>query len=72
VPLEQLVDGIRTVVAGDALMAPAVPRRPRAAHAGRRPPDREQLRLAARLTEREAVLRALADGLSNAGIARRV
>ena len=73
VPPEQLVDGIRTVVAGDALVAPAVPRRLLAAYAGRRPPDREQLRLAARLTEREAdVLRALADGLSNAEIARRV
>jgi len=70
---EQLIDGIRTVVAGDALVAPAVTRRLLAAHAARRPPDREGLRVAAALTEREVeVLRALAEGLSNAEIARRV
>jgi len=70
---EQLIDGIRTVHAGDALVAPAVTRRLLAAHAARRPPDRERLRLAVALTEREAeVLRALAEGLSNAEIAGRV
>ena len=70
---EQLIDGIRTVVAGDALVAPAVTRRLLAAYASRRPPDRERLRLAAHLTEREAeILRALAEGLSNAEIAGRV
>ena len=70
---EQLIDGIRTVVAGDALVAPAVTRRLLAAYAGRRPPDRERLRLAAHLTDREAeILHALADGLSNAEIAGRV
>ena len=70
---EQLIDGIRTVHAGDALVAPAVTRRLLAAHAGRRPPDRERLGQAGRLTEREAeVLRALAEGLSNAEIARRI
>jgi DNA-binding NarL/FixJ family response regulator len=70
---EQLIDGIRTVVAGDALVAPAVTRRLLAAYASRRPPDRDRLRLAAHLTEREAdILRALADGLSNAEIAREV
>ena len=70
---EQLVDGIRTVFAGDALVAPAVTRRLLAALAGRRPPDRAQLVLAAQLTEREAdVLRALAEGLSNAEIAGRI
>ena len=70
---EQLIDGIRTVVAGDALVAPAVTRRLLAAYASRRPPDRERLRLAAHLTEREAeILRALAEGLSNAEIAARV
>ena len=41
---EQLIDGIRTVFAGDALVAPAVTRRLLAAYAGRRPPDRERLR----------------------------
>ena len=70
---EQLVDGIRTIVAGDALVAPAVTRRLLARHAGRRPPDRDRLALAAQLTEREAeVLRALAEGLSNTEIAARI
>jgi DNA-binding NarL/FixJ family response regulator len=67
---EQLIDGIRTVFAGDALVAPAVTRRLLHAYAGRRPADRERLQLAAHLTEREAdILRALAEGLSNAEIA---
>jgi DNA-binding NarL/FixJ family response regulator len=67
---EQLIDGIRTVFSGDALVSPTVTRRLLAAHAGRRPPDHERLTLAAPLTEREtAVLRALAEGLSNAEIA---
>jgi DNA-binding NarL/FixJ family response regulator len=67
---EQVIDGIRTVHAGDALVAPAVTRRLLAAHARRRVPDRERLKLAAQLTDREAdVLRALAEGLSNAEIA---
>jgi DNA-binding NarL/FixJ family response regulator len=70
---EQLVDGIRTVFAGDALVAPGVTRRLLAAHAARRPPDRERLKLAARLTDREAeVLHALAEGMSNAEIAAHV
>ncbi len=70
---EQLIDGIRTVFAGDALVAPAVTRRLLIAYAGRRPPDRERLQLSAHLTEREAdILRALAEGLSNAEIAGRV
>jgi len=70
---EQLVDGIRTVHAGDALVAPAVTRRLLAAYAGRRPPDGESLIRAAQLTEREAeVLRALAEGLSNVEIAGRI
>jgi DNA-binding NarL/FixJ family response regulator len=67
---EQLIDGIRTVFSGDALVSPTVTRRLLAAHAGRRPPDHERLTLATPLTEREtAVLRALAEGLSNAEIA---
>ncbi len=70
---EELIEGIRVVYRGDALVAPAVTRRLLTAYAARRPPDRERLRLAARLTEREAeVLRALAEGLSNAEIAGRV
>jgi len=70
---EQLVEGIRTVHAGDALVAPAVTRRLLAAYAARRPGDHEQLVQAAGLTEREAeVLRALAEGLSNVEIAGRI
>jgi DNA-binding NarL/FixJ family response regulator len=70
---EQLIDGIRTVVAGDALVAPAVTRRLLVAYAARRAPDRDRLRLATRLTDRETeILRALAEGLSNAEIAGRV
>ncbi len=70
---EQLVDGIRTVYAGDALVAPAVTRRLLAAYAARRPPDHERLQRAAHLTQREAdILSALAEGMSNAEIAGRV
>jgi DNA-binding NarL/FixJ family response regulator len=70
---EQLIGGIRTVHAGDALVAPAVTRRLLQEYAGRRPPDRERLRLVAHLTEREVdILRALAEGLSNAEIAGKV
>jgi DNA-binding NarL/FixJ family response regulator len=70
---EQLIDGIRTVYSGDALVAPAVTRRLLAAYAARRPPDREGLQRAAHLTTREAdILGALAEGLSNAEIARQV
>ena len=70
---EQLIDGIRTVYSGDALVAPAVTRRLLAAYAGRRPQDRHRLQLAAHLTEREAdIHRALAEGLSNAEIAGRI
>ncbi len=50
---EQLIDGIRTVFAGDALVAPAVTRRLLQAYAGRRPADREKVNPAAHLTERE-------------------
>ncbi|WP_155370172.1 response regulator [Catellatospora vulcania] len=67
---EQLVAGIRTVAAGDALIAPAVTRRLLEAAARRGPADPAAV-AAARLTEREAeVLRALAAGKSNAEIAR--
>jgi DNA-binding NarL/FixJ family response regulator len=67
---EQLIDGIRTVFAGDALVAPAVTRRLLHAYAGRRPADRQRLQLAANLTQREAdILRALAEGRSNTEIA---
>jgi DNA-binding NarL/FixJ family response regulator len=71
VPPEQLVAGIHAVVAGDALLAPAVTRR-MIEEFLRRPP--EAVRSArldrADLTEREReVLRLIARGLSNAEIA---
>jgi DNA-binding NarL/FixJ family response regulator len=67
---EELVAGIRTVAAGDALVAPAVTRRLLRTFADRRTQDREALALARHLTDREAaVVRALADGSSNAEIA---
>ncbi|WP_138733417.1 response regulator [Modestobacter excelsi] len=67
---DELITGIRTLVAGDALVSPAVTRRLLAAYAARRVPDPALLRLADPLTEREAdVLHALADGLSTGQIA---
>lgn len=72
VPPEQLVDGIRAVASGEALLAPSITRRvieefvrrpPRSV-----PPSSPQL---AELTERELeVLRQVARGLSNAEIAK--
>jgi DNA-binding NarL/FixJ family response regulator len=70
---EQLLDGIRTVAAGDALVSPQVTRRLLEAYASRRAPDPGHLAVAARLTGRETdVLRALAGGLSNAEIADQI
>jgi DNA-binding NarL/FixJ family response regulator len=70
---EQLVEAIRTVASGDALVSPSVTRRLLQGYASRRTPDPERLRVAASLTGREAeVLQALAGGLSNAEIADRI
>jgi DNA-binding NarL/FixJ family response regulator len=64
---EQLVDAVRVLAAGDALLAPEVTRRVIARFGGGRPAAREL----AGLTEREAdVLRLVARGLSNAEIAK--
>ena len=69
VPPEQLVDGIRAVASGDALLAPAVTRRVIAEFV-RRPPSRAVPTQFADLTARELeVLRLIARGLSNAEIA---
>jgi DNA-binding NarL/FixJ family response regulator len=69
VPPEQLVDGIRAVASGDALLAPAVTKRVIAEFV-RRPPSRATAREFADLTARELeVLRLIARGLSNAEIA---
>ena len=71
-PPAQLVDAIRVVAAGDALLAPAVTRRllerfARGVEDDRPPPSLGEL------TERELqILRLLAQGLSNAEIAERL
>ena len=72
VPPEQLVDGIRAVASGDALLAPSITKRVIEEFV-QRPP--EALRLPppelAELTERELdVLKQVARGLSNAEIAK--
>lgn len=69
---EQLVDAVRVLAAGDALLSPAVTRRviERFGAASVEPAGDPAL---AELTEREAdVFRLLADGLSNAEIASRL
>ena len=70
-PPDQLVAGIRTVAAGDALLAPTVTRRLIEEFVSRPPPGASEPPELAELTEREAeVLRLIARGLSNAEIAR--
>jgi len=71
-PPEQLVDGIRAVASGDALLAPSITKRvieefvSRPPDAARKPPPELE-----ELTERELeVLKLLARGLSNAEIAK--
>jgi DNA-binding NarL/FixJ family response regulator len=67
-PPEQLIDGIRTVAAGDALLSPSVTRRLISEFAGR--PERTVSPRLADLTDREReVLEAMARGLSNSELA---
>jgi DNA-binding NarL/FixJ family response regulator/class 3 adenylate cyclase len=72
VPPEQLVEGIRAVASGDALLAPSITKRVIEEFV-RRPPDTVKTAPPelAELTERELeVLKLLARGLSNAEIAK--
>ncbi len=70
VPPEQLVDGLRTVSRGDALLAPEITRR-LIEEFTERPMQRERPAALDRLTARELeIFELLARGLSNAEIAR--
>jgi DNA-binding NarL/FixJ family response regulator len=72
-PAERLGDAVRTVAGGQALLAPSVTRRLIDTYVERPASDPEQARVLGSLTPREdEVLRAMADGLSNAEIAARL
>ena len=69
-PRDNLYAAVRTVAAGDALLAPSVTRRLIERHLRLAQPSPELLHRVGRLTERErGVLTLLARGLSNAAIA---
>jgi DNA-binding NarL/FixJ family response regulator len=69
-PPEQLVHGVRTVMAGDALLAPEITKRLLEHFARGRPPGGGVPQELAELTQREReILRMIADGGSNAEIA---
>lgn len=72
-PAERLGDAVRTVAEGHALLAPTVTRRLIDTYVERPAPDAGRAALLRSLTPREdEVLRAMADGLSNAEIASRL
>jgi DNA-binding NarL/FixJ family response regulator len=67
---DRLADGIRTVAAGESLLAPSLTRRLIEAHVSRPAPSRDTPRALRRLTERELdVLRLVARGLGNTEVA---
>ena len=73
VTAERLFDAVRVVAAGEALLAPTVTRRLISEFARLRPAALAPAAAVAQLTARETeVLRLLAEGLSNAEIARRL
>jgi DNA-binding NarL/FixJ family response regulator len=70
---EQLAAGVRSVYAGEALLAPAITRRLVEDYCRRPSPDRETAIADHRLSSRELdVVELVADGLSNAEIAERL
>ena len=73
-PAEQLVESIRQVARGsDALLAPSITRRLVERFAAEQPPTRPEMAALNDLTPRELeVLRLMAQGLSNAEIARKL
>jgi DNA-binding NarL/FixJ family response regulator len=69
-PPQQLIEGVRTVMAGDALLAPEITRRLLDRFTRRPPPSGGAPPELAELTQRELeVLRLIADGRSNGEIA---
>ena len=72
-PPARLVEAVRVVAAGEALLAPSVTRRLIAEHVSRRTADDGAQRIRDALTEREVeVVGLIAAGLSNAEIAARL